>query len=332
MKQRDELDRSQDTSTTKRIPWDADNATENGPTSLEVLLMWIITPGHCERLHSKQRNRAIISILSALERHGIHHRTESGIRSKVRSIESQYVDAKLWLEERDLSGDDIIDGTANADAQAGVLALCPRYCDLFPVLRHSSYLDAMAASKANAAEGDQAATDSDDKAKSVCAKQKRRPKKKDASRPSKQRRVSSTEMNINEVDEKYPRKPHVVNCVRRSTTFGAMHDGDMDFNAVDRWLRTDQCELVVRNPDAQLPCDFQRQVAEIKLDHAKKESKAVLESDDKMRTAMMECDLEVKRRRGQVQLLLERVLARQTMKKEGVPKEEIDTVIPLKES
>lgn len=74
MKQRDGYGEDQDTATTKRIPWNVDNATENGPSSLQVLLMWLLTPGNYERLHSKQRNKAISSILSALKKNGIHHR------------------------------------------------------------------------------------------------------------------------------------------------------------------------------------------------------------------------------------------------------------------
>lgn len=111
-----------------------------------------------------------------------------------------------------------------------------------------------------------------------------------------------------------------------------MIDDDIALNEVQDWLRPDHNELVVRDPNVQLiHSDLQRQVAEIKLEHVKKESKAVLENDDKMRAAMLECDIEVKRERGQVQLLLEKVLARQTMKKEGVPNEEIDSILPLKE-
>ncbi|EGZ20962.1 hypothetical protein PHYSODRAFT_377461, partial [Phytophthora sojae] len=205
--------------------WNVDNATENGPSSLQVLLMWLLTPGNYERLHSKQRNKAISSILSALKKNGIHHRSESSIRSKVSVIENQYLAAKRWLDDRAMRGDNIVNGSADADSEAQVLALCPHFIELFPELRHS---------------------------------------------------------------------------------------------------------LVVRDPNVQLiHSDLQRQVAEIKLEHVKKESKAVLENDDKMRAAMLECDIEVKRERGQVQLLLEKVLARQTMKKEGVPNEEIDSILPL---
>ncbi|KAE8896756.1 hypothetical protein PF002_g5000 [Phytophthora fragariae] len=190
----------------------------------------------------------------------------------------------------------------------------------------------MAVREMSTAEEDQdEATDSDSKPKPARSKQKRK-LKKDDHRPSKNRRVASyDEVAIHEVNDDHPRKTHVMNCVRRTTTFGEMHDDDIDLNDVHGWLRTDQCELVVRDPTVQLPSELQRQMAEIKLDHVKKESKAVLENDDKMRAAMLECDIEVKRGRGQVQLMLEKVLARQTMKKEGVPKEEIDSVMPLKE-
>lgn len=84
----------------RRSPWDADNATSDGPTSLDVLLMWMLTPGKYERLHSRQRSKAVLNILAALKKNGIDHRSESSVRSKVRSIENQYLAAKKWLEER----------------------------------------------------------------------------------------------------------------------------------------------------------------------------------------------------------------------------------------
>ncbi|KAE9028739.1 hypothetical protein PR003_g4552 [Phytophthora rubi] len=202
MKQRDACESDQEPTATKRIPWNADNATERGPSSLEVLLMWMLTPGHYERLHSKQRNRAILSILSALRKNGIHHRSESGIRSKVVSIEKQYLSARRWLEERDISSNDVVNGAVNADTEADVLALCPNYCDLFPVLRHSSYLNEMAVREMSTAEEDQdEATDSDSKPKPARSKQKRK-LKKDDHRPSKNRRVASyDEVAIHEVND-----------------------------------------------------------------------------------------------------------------------------------
>ncbi|EEY61456.1 uncharacterized protein PITG_01757 [Phytophthora infestans T30-4] len=74
-----------------------------------------------------------------------------------------------------------------------------------------------------------------------------------------------------------------------------------------------------------------REVAQIQVNHVKKQSQAVLESEDKRRVEMLKCDVDVKRGRGEVQLLLERMLARQTMRKDGISNDDIEVVLPLKE-
>lgn len=72
-------------------------------------------------------------------------------------------------------------------------------------------------------------------------------------------------------------------------------------------------------------------MAQIQVNHVKKQSQAVLESEDKRRVEMLKCDVDVKRGRGEVQLLLERMLARQTMRKDGISNDDIEVVLPLKE-
>ncbi|KAG6947030.1 hypothetical protein JG687_00016368 [Phytophthora cactorum] len=264
----------------------------------------MLTPGKYERLHGDQRSKAILSILAALKGNGIQHRTKSSIRSKIRAIENQYLSAKQWLEERNISGDDVGTSRVDSDTENAVLSLCPHYRELMPIFRDSSYLNAMP-SLTNADE-----VMDDNKVKSPRSKAKR----------------------IHE-DEQEDRAEvaRVLNCVRR-TTYSKIPGIELNLSGgQDRFQRIDHCQLVLRDSDAQLPSEYQRQMADIKVNHAQKQSEAVLKNEDKMRAEMSKCDIEVMRGRGEVQLLLERMLARQTMKKEGIAKDEIDIILPLKE-
>ncbi|KAG3193421.1 hypothetical protein PC128_g10151 [Phytophthora cactorum] len=323
-------DANESTTLTRTMtPWDADNAAPDGFTSLDVLLKWMLTPGKYERLHGDQRSKAILSILAALKGNGIQHRTKSSIRSKVRANENQYLSAKQWLEERNISGDDVGTSRVDSDTENAVLSLCPHYRELMPIFRDSSYLNAMP-SLTNADE-----VMDDNKVKSPRSKAKRK-MRKEVQGPSKRRLTTSAEAEpysgIHE-DEQEDRAEvaRVLNCVRR-TTYSKIPGIELNLSGgQDRFQRIDHCQLVLRDSDAQLPSEYQRQMADIKVNHAQKQSEAVLKNEDKMRAEMSKCDIEVMRGRGEVQLLLERMLARQTMKKEGIAKDEIDIILPLKE-
>ncbi|KUF79840.1 hypothetical protein AM587_10014666 [Phytophthora nicotianae] len=318
-----------ESTTLARIPWDADSPTPDGLTSLDVLLKWMVTPGKYERLHGDQRSRAIQSVLGALKRNGIEHRTESSVRGKVRSIENQYLSAKQWLKERDINGNDVTTGNVDNDTETAVLSLCPHFSELVPIFRDSSYLNTMASARY------QIEVTEDNREKPARLKAKRKTRK-EVHRPGKRRLVQTTEVKSyagvhEDEEEDRDEVARVLNCVRR-TTYGNIPGNELDLSGGDNgFQRTDHCQLVIRDSDSQLPSEDQQQIAEIKVNHVKKQSQAVLEHEDKMRAEMLECDVEVKRGRGEVQLLLERMLARQTMRKDGIPNDEIDVVLPLKE-
>jgi hypothetical protein len=42
----------------KRTPWGKDSATPDGPTSMDVLITWLLTPGNYERFRS-ERSKAV---------------------------------------------------------------------------------------------------------------------------------------------------------------------------------------------------------------------------------------------------------------------------------
>lgn len=147
--------------------------------------------------------------------------------------------------------------------------------------------------------GQDEAADPDDKAKSA---RKRKAKKGDQ-RSSKRHQTTSKEVEPNlavhdaEGAHGDGDRARFLNSVRRTMTYGKMHGDELELDlsgAQDWFQRTDHCELVIRDSDDQLPSEFQRQMAEVKLNHAKKHSQAVLENESKMRSAMMECEAEAK--------------------------------------
>jgi hypothetical protein len=314
----------------QRIPWDADNVTAGGLTSLDVLLLWLLTPGKYEFFHSKQRGKALQEIRAQLGREGVHHRSEASIRGKVSAIEKQYAAAKTWLKEINLRSKDVVYGRVDGDVEAKVLAICPNFCELMPVLQDSGSRNVAEPTPSSAAKGGQDETS--DTEKDVRPKQKkRRAEKESPSQPRQQRPAASSAVAAHSGplgEERVHRtEASVLNCVRQTLTYGKLHCKELDLSGRPQWFQhKDERAMIVRDLDAPLPPDVRRQVADVKLQHAKKSSQAVLEHEDKM----MACDVEVKRGRGQVQLILEKVLAREAMKKQGVPKEEINDMLPLK--
>ncbi|KAF4144822.1 hypothetical protein GN958_ATG05990 [Phytophthora infestans] len=234
-----------------RAPWDADSAAPGGLTSLDVLLKWMLTPGRYEFLHGDQRSSVIHNILASLKRNNIEHRTESSIRSKICSIESQYLFARQWLEARSINGDDVVTGRADSETQAAVLSICPHYCELMPIFRDSSYLNAMASTRAQGEVVDEK------KEKPARSKAKRKMRSK-AQTPSKRRLTTPAQAQpysgfYEHKEQDRADLARVLDCVRR-TTYGKVLGSELDLSGDQDWFqRTDHCQLVLRDSDTQLP-------------------------------------------------------------------------------
>ncbi|RLN97209.1 hypothetical protein BBJ28_00004584 [Nothophytophthora sp. Chile5] len=106
----------------------------NGPTSLDVLLRWVTTPGNAVRWRKESKAELCREIVEQMKAQGIAHRTAQYVRSKLVSIEKKYIIAKKWLLESGMH-DAFERGKASKDVKEQVMRFCAHYRQLDPVFR-----------------------------------------------------------------------------------------------------------------------------------------------------------------------------------------------------
>ncbi|KAG1687984.1 hypothetical protein DVH05_004503 [Phytophthora capsici] len=117
--------------------WDSDGG-DGRPSSLNVLLKWVLTPGNAGRWQEAVRKadgsrwELASEIYDLLLIHGIPYRSRESVESKLRLLEEQFDKATNWLIKR---GIDHYQDTA--EAESIVVHLCPVYATIEPALRSS---------------------------------------------------------------------------------------------------------------------------------------------------------------------------------------------------
>ncbi|KAJ8554591.1 hypothetical protein ON010_g9889 [Phytophthora cinnamomi] len=119
--------------------WDADSVGGR-PSSINVLLQWLVTPGNVVRWlqadgkRDGSRRELSTEIHKAFVSHGITHRTRLGIETKVWELVRQVEVAEKWLKDRRLSRYDVDEKTTRA-----VLQMCPYFRELSPSFRSTRF-------------------------------------------------------------------------------------------------------------------------------------------------------------------------------------------------
>ncbi|KAG6970869.1 hypothetical protein JG687_00002389 [Phytophthora cactorum] len=107
--------------------WDED-AVDGGPSSMELLLVWLRRDNNAARWRQAIERRMQATIARKVHEffvdHGITHRTVSGIRSKLWQLGRQVGEADDWLASKGLLH---VDG--NEKARRTVMRLCPDYLE-----------------------------------------------------------------------------------------------------------------------------------------------------------------------------------------------------------
>ncbi|KAG6975465.1 hypothetical protein JG688_00002366 [Phytophthora aleatoria] len=107
--------------------WDED-AVDGGPSSMELLLVWLRRDDNAARWRQAIERRMQATIAREVHEffvdHGITHRTVSGIRSKLWQLGRQVGEADDWLASKGLLH---VDG--NEKARRTVMRLCPDYLE-----------------------------------------------------------------------------------------------------------------------------------------------------------------------------------------------------------
>ncbi|KAG2774411.1 hypothetical protein PC129_g5420 [Phytophthora cactorum] len=117
----------------KHANWDSDGV-DGGPSSIDVLLEWLATPGSVEKwlVSAGRKNFVAEEIYVYFLSRGIPHRNRNSITSKLWHFVHQFGEAEEWLKRKGCSHFDV-----NCKVRRKVLQICPYYCELAPLLRPS---------------------------------------------------------------------------------------------------------------------------------------------------------------------------------------------------
>ncbi|KAG7393336.1 hypothetical protein PHYPSEUDO_009540 [Phytophthora pseudosyringae] len=116
----------------KTKPWGSDRARPDTPSSLEVLMAWLTTPGNAERWRREKHKGLVKEVVQALRASGIEHREGGDVQHKIRFMEIHFSAAAAHLI-RTNQADAFLRGETDPETVEAVLKLCPQYRELLPV-------------------------------------------------------------------------------------------------------------------------------------------------------------------------------------------------------
>ncbi|CAI5733207.1 unnamed protein product [Peronospora destructor] len=116
----------------------ADSARPGGPTTMDVLLRWITTPGNVKRWRMETHSPLVREVVELMQAEGLAHRQAPFVRYKLDAIEKQYITAKQWLLETGMN-DTYMRGKASKEVKAHVENVCPQFKRLDPAFRGISF-------------------------------------------------------------------------------------------------------------------------------------------------------------------------------------------------
>ncbi|KAE9355187.1 hypothetical protein PF008_g4177 [Phytophthora fragariae] len=112
--------------------WDADAAKPYSPTSMDVLLRWLLTPGNYTRWQAEAKKPLVDEIVAQLKKEGISTRSPSAVRRRIFKLQQQHETATIWLKNEGHLAQ-YRNGTADEGVKKAVMERCPLYLKLMPI-------------------------------------------------------------------------------------------------------------------------------------------------------------------------------------------------------
>lgn len=106
-----------------------DNVRPGGPTTMDMLMRWLMKPGNVKRWRTEPRAPLIREVVDMMQEEGLAHRQPPFVRYKLIAIEKQYITAQKWLLETGMH-DAYIKGKAAKEVRIHVHHLCPQFKEL----------------------------------------------------------------------------------------------------------------------------------------------------------------------------------------------------------
>ncbi|EGZ20963.1 hypothetical protein PHYSODRAFT_329010 [Phytophthora sojae] len=301
----------------RNIPWDADNSTPDGLSSLGVLLRWFSTPGNYANYHQGGQNKAdaVQFILAAMEEHGIYHRTARGVAQKVGAIVQQYLAALKVMVDKDLLSAYVDQEDIDERVEAKIQQRCPHYRIVAPVLSQFNFCS-KTPKDWTASNGSEDSDDVEQRTRTGASKRKGKAKSSAGLRSSKRRCSPHVEEQLLYNAEPDEGQDTVVEC---TDLVPREEQRAVDVPSLEHRRQTEECELqyVRKMTHRLLVHEREMQECELKLEQYRVE------------VGMQQAELE--KRRSEMGFKVDTVLSRQTLKDRRVSKAEIDHILPLPE-
>ncbi|EFP86500.2 uncharacterized protein PGTG_12456 [Puccinia graminis f. sp. tritici CRL 75-36-700-3] len=88
------------------------DAVNGGPTSMDILVTWLSTPGNYDRwlstpIPGPHREDFCTEIVEIMQQHGIHHRNAMGINNRILVIRRSYNSARDFFNHATRAGEEV---------------------------------------------------------------------------------------------------------------------------------------------------------------------------------------------------------------------------------
>ncbi|EGZ20953.1 hypothetical protein PHYSODRAFT_298879 [Phytophthora sojae] len=297
-----------------------DRRSPGGQTSMDIQLTWLTTPGNYERWHNEVKGRLAKEIVVAMLAVGIS-RSANAVSHKIRGLETQFSSATAYLRGLDGRRDQVARGALELETQAQVDRLCPHFFELLPVLEpFIPVVGSVSVETTTNARGSTRKRESDVRAAEAARAAKRRHQ-----RPAPEVTALSAEDNL-----------ELATNAASSDAAQYTATTTQDVPQVKREWR-----VVDRVAEPQLTPAFQQRMDECVLSHAEQRSQGILNAEERARECSIDAEryrteaerhrTDAERRKSDIDVMLAKVLARQTMKDRGVATDEIEMALALHE-
>lgn len=287
------------------VPMKWEKRSPGEPSSMDILLTWLTTPGNYGRWRNEGKWGVTRDIAVAINAAGIF-RTPSAVYHKIDAVERQYISATVWMRDMNIDRDEVSRGALERKTQEQLDKLCPHFFDLHPVFQE--FFGASGETIGGSRKRGGASRSSE------------------VTRASKRPHHLSAEVAAPHVEEELALSTGVVGsneAVHHSATF-----------AQEAQSVKSEWQFVDRVPETQLTPEFQQRQNECVLKHTEQRSQGILAAEENARECRLNTQrhqTEAERRKSEIDVVLTKVLARQTMKERGVSTDEIEMALPLHE-
>jgi hypothetical protein len=300
------------------VSWTKDNQKPGAPSSMDVLLRWLLRPGNYARWDSSEAKKTTTAeeIVEEMEAEGIHHRTARCVYFRVHNLKRQYRSVKKWLDD---AGQVALfhRGEAGEDVEAAVLRRCPHFRELTPLFDVEEDEDTSSDGEVQDEDEDEdigagsskeehsgSSGEEDGASRGKGGKSKRKTTRASNSSSRKRGKRGSSRAESLPLSAKQAELEEVSLLLKTYPVIRSLRGSSDDAGPGARNIFLSE----------EAGKEWTQRLLEVEIEHTR---------------ALGECRLEEEKKRAEVRTKLETMLSRNKLKRQGFSNEEVDAVFPL---